>query len=306
MEKLMEQGKRAHGYVPKLKTYIKNYYVPYFLDQNVREIFSCSDLSEKLPDMKVRKKDEPMSFKYQSLILEALSVFFKWLQKERIIEQLPMIPTVDVPEHDPQTITSEIQDKLLDFIPVEHKPIFTYLFRQGARPGEVPALLGDVIEDDVVTYKRTFSGRRLNNKRTKTGKIRKNLIFPEVLALLPTTFPGQFVFTHGKIKKRPYSYDFLNRIFKKALTKFNEKYGASLSVELYEATKHSFGTQLINMGVPEELLQKWFGHTKREMTAKYTKMKVVDAFRNLTNIIDIHKKVSDGTVSKPSVNTQQT
>jgi len=50
----------------------------------------------------------------------------------------------------------------------------------------------------------------------------------------------------------------------------------------YEATKHSFGTRYVNDGVSKDLLKEWFGHTKIEMTQRYAKIKVVEAFRQLT------------------------
>ncbi len=87
--------------------------------------------------------------------------------------------------------------------------------------------------------------------------------------------------------------DFLNNIYHKALDDFNKKYKTKLAIGLYEATKHSFGTQLINKGIPEHLLQEWFGHTRPEMTRKYTKLKVVDAFRNIEKILKINKAVSE-------------
>lgn len=63
---------------------------------------------------------------------------------------------------------------------------------------------------------------------------------------------------------RHYSEAHLNRIYNKALAEFNEKYGTELRIELYEATKHSFGTQMVNEEeMPLDLIQKWFGHTKR-------------------------------------------
>lgn len=168
---------------------------------------------------------------------------------------------------------------------LEHIPILTYLIHQGCRPSEVRALMGDCIEGDQVAYRRNFSGRRLV-EHTKTKRIRYNYLFPETRAVLPRVFPKQFVFTHGN--GRPYSEDFLNEIYKRTMQKFNEKYGTALDMPLYEFTKHSFGTQFINEHPEhEKLLQEWFGHTKPEMTRRYAKLKVVDAFRKLDNVKQI-------------------
>ena len=75
----------------------------------------------------------------------------------------------------------------------------------------------------------------------------------------------------------------MQEIFNQALANFNAKYGATLKIGLYEATKHSFGTQLVNDGVSMELLKGWFGHTSK-MTEKYAILKVVEAFRDLQKI----------------------
>ncbi|GAB4486305.1 MAG: hypothetical protein OHK006_13950 [Thermodesulfovibrionales bacterium] len=286
---LMNKGRRAAGYVPKLKTYIEHYYKPFFGHKDVREIFNCKDFVNGLPNR--------LSLKYQKNISDALKGFFNWLKENRVIAEIPVFPVIEVPEHEPQTISREIQLKLLDEIPAEHRPIFTFLFYQGCRPGEVRALKWDSINDDVVTIKRTWSGRVLK-ETTKTKNIRHNLIFPEVMAVLPARrFPLDFVFTHGVESRRPYSQDFLNRLYRDAQDSFNLKHGTTLKTSLYESTKHSFGTQLINQGVPESLLQQWFGHTRAEMTKKYAKLRVVDAFRDLQKM----RNLKDVQNQKPPV-----
>lgn len=275
-EGLMKKGQLAQGYVPKLSGYIKNYIEPYFKGQDVREIFNLKDFSLHLPDR--------LSLKYQKNIVDALKAFFKWLRENRITADLPVFPDrYIIPEYEPETVNREVQVKFLECVPVEHLPIFTFMVYQGARPGEVSALMGDCITGDTVTYKRAFSGRVLT-EHTKTKKVRHNYIFREALAVLPKVFPKQFVFTHGKSGK-PYSNDYLNKIYREAMTRFNERYSADLSLPLYEFTKHSFGTHFINKH-PEmrDVLQEHFGHTRAEMTKRYAKMRVVDAFREMDNV----------------------
>lgn len=279
---LMAKGKLAPSYVPMLKTFINKYYLPFYGDKDVRTIFNCKDFVRKLPGR--------LSPKYQANIVNALMNFFHWLKENRIIAEIPVFPTIEVPEHEPQTISRELQLKILELIPQEHKPIFTFLFYQGCRPGEARALKWDCVVGDVVTYKRTWSRRTLK-ETTKTKLIRHNLIFTEVLATLPERrFPLDFVFTHGKNVRRHYSEDFLLSIYNTSRTLFNQTNGTDFTVELYEATKHSFGTQLINQGVSENLLQQWYGHTRPEMTRKYAKLKVVDAFRDIQNVQQLHAK----------------
>ncbi len=264
---LMKKGKLAPSYVPKLMTYIKHYYLPYFGNTDVREIFGVQikDFARKLPDR--------LSLKYQKNVLDGLRHFFRWLREDRLIDDVPVFPKIEVPEYSFKVITPETQDLILENIHFKHRPIFTFLFNQGCRPSEARALKWKDIEGDIVTYRRTWSGRTLK-ETTKTKRIRHNLLFPETMnALPPRRFPEDFVFTHGK--NRPYSADLLNKLFRNATGELE------LDITLYEATKHSFGTRYVNDGVSRDLLKEWFGHTKIEMTERYSKIKVVDAFRQM-------------------------
>lgn len=301
-EDFMHQGKLAPSYVPKLKTYITHYF-KFFRRMDVREIRTShiKAFMKVLPTMST--KLEIISLKYQKNIADALEGFFNWLRdEERIIKGKPRFPVIEVPEYDFKTITLETQSIILSYFSDEHKSIFIFLFNQGCRPSEVRALMWDCIDGDVVTYKRTFSGRKLE-ERTKNKQIRKNLLFPETLAVLPLrpkptgkvvniadNLGTQFVFTHGRGKKRPYSQDFLNKIFNETLDRFNEAMREKvlgwidLNITLYEATKHSFGTHHYQEGVSTDLLQKHFGHSKKESTFRYTKIDAVDGFRRILDI----------------------
>jgi integrase len=284
-ERLLDQGKLAPGYVPKLKSYIKHY-ERYFGNKDVREIFNTKEFSRQLPPS--------LSLKYQKNLIMTLNSFFIWLKQERYTADLPVFEKIEVPEHDPVVITRETQERLLEFIPVGHRPLFAFFFYQGCRPGEARALMWDCIDGDTVTIKRTFSASRLV-ERTKTKTIRYNYLYPETRAILPerTTITG-FVFTHGKEIKRHYSAPYFNRIFRHALDEFNRHYGTDLKIEAYEAGKHSWGTQKVNDGVSMDLIQGWFGHTKRETTEKYAKLRVVDAFRRLNNVVPLDARKERG------------
>jgi len=64
--------------------------------------------------------------------------------------------------------------------------------------------------------------------------------------------------------------------------------------ELYEVSKHSFGTQKANEGIPLSMLTEWFGHSSEEMTKKYAKLNIVDAFRKMQNVIPLRSKEIKG------------
>ena len=117
-------------------------------------------------------------------------------------------------------------------------------------------------------------GKEKLKESTKTKRIRHNLLFPRDRFLPPNRFPEDFVFTHAIIG--PYSQDLLNKLFREATRQLG------IEIELYEATKHSFGTRYVNeRWLSRDLLKEWFGHTKIEMTERYARIKVVDAFRQM-------------------------
>jgi integrase len=262
----MAKGDLAPSYVPKLWTYIQRYYRPFFGDKDVREILSLKAFQKQLPGT--------LSPKYRKNIADALIGFFRTLKEDRKIDEVPVSKPIEVPEHEPTVLSAETQQAILEQILPQHRPIFVFLFAQGVRPSEARALKWKDIEGDTVTIRRTWSESVLR-ETTKTKRIRHNLLFDVTLKALPAKrFPEDFVFLHGVEKRRPYSSDLLNKIFNAAVRELGLP-----TISLYEATKHSFGTQQVNDGVPLELLQKWFGHTKAEMTERYAKLKVVDAFR---------------------------
>lgn len=263
----MKKGRLAPSYVPKLRTYIKLYYRPFFGVGDVREVRSLKPFIKQLPGT--------LAPKYQKNIVDALMNFFRTLKEDRMIDDVPVSKAIEIPEYEPTPISHDLKKKILDLIPAEHQPIFTFLFNQGVRPSEARALKWKDIEGDTVTIRRTWSGEVLR-EQTKNKRIRHNLLFDATLKALPQRrFPEDFVFMHGKDVRRHYSHNFLSKIYNEAIGQLG------LKIELYEATKHSFGTQRINEGVPENLLREWFGHAKSEMTRKYAKLKVVDAFRQI-------------------------
>ena len=214
----MDKGRRAVSYVPKLKGYIDNYYMKYFSDMDVREIMPVhiKEWYLNLPDR------SPKTIKN---ICDALRNFFNGFHADRIIERELLFPSIEIAEHEPECLSPEVQMMILDKIPEVHKPIYAFMFFQGCRPGEARALKWDCINEDIVTYKRTFSTNKLV-EHTKTKKIRYNLLFPETLAILPPRgFPLDFVFSHGKHRKSPYGENMLNYTYRAAVKKVNDEGG---------------------------------------------------------------------------------
>ena len=84
----------------------------------------------------------------------------------------------------------------------------------------------------------------------------------------------------------------LNYVYRAAVRKVNEETGLSLSTELYEYTKHSFGTQYVNSGVDRAIIKDWFGHTDMKTKEKYAKFKVVDSMRKFVGLKGVNQGVT--------------
>jgi integrase len=264
-EKLKEEEyKRLRpGYTVKLRLY--RTYFDYFHGQDVRSIFNVKDFALQLP--------KRLSLKYQKNIVTSLMGFFRWCKENRYISEVPIYPKIKIPKRKVKTLKLKECLKILCRVPQEHQPIFTFLFFQGARPSEVRALKWDCINDGLVVYKRTFSLNKLMES-TKELDDRENPIFKEVMAVLPKRgFPLDFVFTHGRHLKRHYGYTMLSNIFKKAAKE------AGFDINLYNATKHSFGTHHRKMGVPLDMIQAWFGHKSIKSTEIYATPDIESAFK---------------------------
>ncbi len=285
-EILMKQGKLAPSYVPKLMTYIKHYFMPEFALKDAREITSV-DIKGFYLTLPAKGLKGILSLKYQKNVMNALEGFFNWLHDLDVIVQMPKFQRIEVPEHEPILISSQEQAMIMAYIPAEHKPIFAFLFNQGCRPSEVRALKWIDIDlvNDLVTIRRTFSAHTLVN-HTKTKKIRPNYLFPETKAHLPV-LPGpiewckdRFVFTHGKTMIRPYSDNLIHKIYNTALDALEQATGIKIDSPLYEATKYSFGTNMVNdFDVPTDVVQVHYGHTSKAMTQRYAKLNAAAALK---------------------------
>ncbi|SPQ01644.1 hypothetical protein NBG4_630014 [Candidatus Sulfobium mesophilum] len=227
--------------------------------------FGNTDVQEIRLETFIKQLPGSLAPKCQKNIVDALMNLFRTLKEDRLIDDVPVSKFIAMQEYEPTLISQDTQRKILDLISAKHKPIFTFPFNQGVRPSEARALKWKDINGDTVTIRRTWSGEVLR-KQTKNKRIRHNLLFNETLQALPQRrFPEDFVLTHGKDVKRHYSHNYLGKIYNVAISQLG------LKIELYEATKHSFGTRRINDGVPENLLGEWFGHAKSEMTRRYAR-----------------------------------
>ena len=158
----------------------------------------------------------------------------------------------------------ESQQQALQRIPQEHRDIIEFMMETGVRPGEACALeVRDVdFRNMQAIIQRTWSGSKL--RETTKGKSKRwiplsdkayEILERNVINSLKNTF----VFINS-VTKRGYRQEFIRRVW--------VKYSKS-GVDLYSATRHTFCTQIVEMGASEIEAQGLMGHKDGRSTRRY-------------------------------------
>lgn len=279
-------GNLAASYVRGLKRYKDFYFLRHFKGQDVREIrtFHVDEFYRKLPQyfeqvQKERKEEAQReerkivekaswSLKYTKNILGALENFFATLLELERIEKMPAFPSVTVERKAPKWTDRSTQIAILELIPDENRDIFNFLSFQGVRPGEARALkVKDFdLEDESFCTARTFSDRKIVD-RTKSKVTRPRALNPMLLPMIQRLCVGRhpeaFVFINPRTAK-PYSEDALFDLWDKA------RKAKGLDLTLYQATRHSFASNLLRDGVDIAIISKLLGHTDIRTSLIYT------------------------------------
>lgn len=214
----------------------------------------------------------------KNLLAVLHKVFTEARDRREEIDRIPVWPQIQIPEYEPQYLSREWQNRILQEIPDRDRPIFAFMVLFGCRPGEARGLKWDCVDREhrTVTFRRTFSWTVLKEK-TKSGKIRTlpwREGVEEVLAEAeahPKTargldgLPAGFVFLNSR--GRHYT-DEVSRTWNEA----RDQAGCPKKISLYESVRHSWGTQAVEDGVPLEIVRAWLGHTGDQMTRRYARV----------------------------------
>jgi integrase len=280
-EKETQEAQRelSPGTTRQYKGYVQNYYT-FFHGEDIRDIELEQLTNFKDTLLKV-------SIKTRKNIMIALHGFFKWLKERGIIKELPMFPKIKGDDSKAtRAIGIESQSEALQRVPAQHRGIYEFLMDTGLRPGEVCALLVENIdmEQSIARIDRTFSGSILRD----TTKQKKKRIIPlsdKALQIVQYNIPGklpkQYLFIN------PYNGNHYNV---NRLEKIWNKYSGT-DLTLYEATRHSFATQMIqnnDVSIVKELM----GHSDIRTTQKYlhTKMDKLNKAVNSRGVIFLQNK----------------
>ena len=210
-----------------------------------------------------------LSQKYCNDILQWLKSLFKQAHELAVIEapirRWPEPFSLPGPEIN-DWLSRDEQAQILDALPSYDQPIFEFLFRTGVRVNEATGLQ----RSDINWQKRIITIRHTRKRDGSLGitKNRKPRIIPLVDALqdclkVSALSPYQFLNKWG----RPYSDDYLRDTFNRVCQDVTGR-----TLKLKNATRSSWGMNLIAEGVDPYKVSKGYGHSDMRITEHYAQI----------------------------------
>jgi integrase len=235
--------------------------------------------------------------------LDVLKTFMFYVRDDlEILNSVPSFPEIEVEEYEWKWLDMEDQVYMLSHIPDKDRPIIIFLMLHGCRPGEARALkVKDVnIKNKTIKISSTFSGNVMRSKRK--GKKSRPLLIPlhpemhsYLLSKVSNSLPEAFIFINPRTGM-PYTMQSLNRLWDRA----RRKAKIPNDLRLYDASRHSFASQLINNDASLYSVSKMLGHSSTKMTEKYAHNKI-EKLRADMSKLSLQGKISKvATVNRPS------
>jgi integrase len=267
----------------------------------VKQFFGTKDVRElrKLDIVNFKNhlgKNFNFKAKTTKNIIDFLKTFLRYLKFDlEVIDNIPAFPEIETQPPQFKWLSGEEQIKLFQFVPEQHRPIISFLMLQGVRPGEARALrCKDVdLKNETITISATFSSREYRPKRKGRGSQPVTIpIHPEIYDYLSdrvrNNLPEAYVFVNPNTG-RHYAETTLRRVW----NGIRKRAGINKSLRLYDATRHSFASQLVNSGSSLFKVAKLLGHSSVKTTEKY-------AHANLESLRTDLNKLSLTTVTRLS------
>jgi len=241
----------------------------YFKTKDVREFRKLDIINYK----EFLESNFRFSNKTVKNILDIFKTFLRYLVNDlEIIDKVPPFPPIEVQPFKFQWLHAEDQIKLFELITDDHKPIIAFLMLHGSRPAEARALkCKDIdLKGKSITICSTFSNGIYREKRKGRRALPVTIpIHPEMYDFIcervKNNLPEAFIFVNPKTGSY-YRETYLKRIWQTVRTKA----GISNSLRLYDATRHSFASQLVNKNVSLYTVSKLLGHSTINTTERYS------------------------------------
>jgi integrase len=229
------------GYI-KYRTAVRNYLIPFFIDNPVMLHEIRYDTLHKLLNW------IPGSGKHKKNVVDTLRCCLKFAWKSERILAVPPFPEIklyDIRKGAPEWLPKDRFMNVLKHIPKEHQPFFMWLYLHLRRPGEAMALRKEDYDpnQDVFLIRRGVSNGQVVD-RTKTGDIHTipcHSAFKTYMASMPTSF-GPYFFTCSESKSdgKRYTGKLYRKYWKEACAKAGE------DIDVYRGTKTSRASQMVN------------------------------------------------------------
>jgi integrase len=308
LSKFLEEKKRtiAPSYIGHYERYVK-ILSDYFRDMDVREIAAKKIHLKNLISHLEEAYVVPGKWKAKTMknCAEKMRHFLNWVHDDlELIPSVPAFPEIVTEEPTHRWVHSKDQLKIFEGIGDLDKPIIGFMMLHGCRPGEARALkCKDVdIEGQVIIFHATFSKEEYRLRRK--GKKAKPLyvpIHPEALEYLKSrkaeALAEAWVFPNPRTGNH-YTASAITRIWKRLRKNLKVP-----GLRLYDATRHSFASNLVAQGVSIYKVKDLLGHTSVKTTEKNYAHADLDALRmaigKVTLKIASIKSVSETSVSDP-------
>ncbi len=203
--------------------------------------------------------------------MDNFKTFLHWVRRElEMIDRVPDFPVIDYEDPPPAWLSQEDQVKMMEAIPEYARPLIGFLMLHGCRPGEARALkCKDVnLKTRTVNIHATFS-QEIYSPRRK-GKKAKPVVLPihqelagYIEARVKGNLPEAWLF-HNPQTGDHYRLTTLRKIWDRA----RKRAGIS-GLRLYDATRHSVASQLINGGATLYDVKEILGHSSTKTTERY-------------------------------------
>jgi len=292
MEKAYDAGEWSYGHYTNLTGYQKKYY-PFFDGKDVREI-GLQDLKQFASSLSGKSKTKKN-------ILGMLHRFFHWLFDKGVIAVIPAFPEVKGGDEARRKALRRTEQMMgLESIPSEHRGIIEFMMHTGCRPSEAIAIQirsievfmteinGAAVEAGVIWLEQRRDGYKRYRPGTKNQE--KDPFVPlngTALEIVKRNMKGKF----------PKDFLFINSNTGKPYTGWclwdNWKRLSGADGTLYEATRHSYCSQIVPKARNAKEAQRLMRHKDAKSTERYYHAYADDLIRvarDIDNVVELAEK----------------
>jgi integrase len=257
----VERGRFAQATFASYQSTVKAHLLPFFGAYDIRDI-KRPVLKDYFNDYLQTKGIVKQSSKQAHQII--LHSFLAWVRDDReILKSLPPFPEIEGEESEPRkALEITEQDTALVDIPLPWKDMILFGMETGLRPAENCAL--KVMDFDRInceaTIRRTFSRDRIHEK-TKQKRT-------DTIPLTDTAMGIVVAYSAGKLPTA-FLFDLDGKPIMPSMLAYRWKKFSGSLLTIYEASRHSFASQLDDAGVDIRDIQKLMRHKSVATTERY-------------------------------------